>query len=93
MSDWIVRRCEGLTEAESGDELFALHIERGTCYGFNGTATQVWKLIDQPRRVSELRDQLVQKFDVEPDACERDLRELLRDLEQDGLVTLDAAAP
>lgn len=92
MSDWIVCRRPGLTEAEFGDELFALHIEQGTCYGFNMTATEVWKLIDQPRRVSELRDVLGQKFDVGPEECERDLRELLRELEKDGLVSIDAPA-
>ena len=89
MSDWLVRRCEGLTEAESGDELFALHIEKGTCYGFNATATQVWKLIDQPRQVSEICSVLATKFDVEPAVCESQVRELLRELEQDGLVRID----
>lgn len=92
MSDWIVSRCGELIETESGDALFALHIERGTCYGFNATAAQVWKLITQPRRLSELCALLGQKFNVKPETCERDLRDLLRDMEQNGLISLDAPA-
>lgn len=92
MSDWIVKRCAGLSEAELDGELLGLHVERGTCYGFNGTATRIWKMIAHPRRLSEIRDTLVGEYDVDPETCERDLRDLLRDLEQDGLVSIDTAA-
>ena len=92
MDDWIVHRCKGLTEAECGDELFALHIEQGNCYGFNGTATQIWRLIDQPIRVSALCQRLGEKFDVQPDDCARDVLVLLRELEKDGLVRIEAPA-
>jgi len=93
MSDWIVARRAGLSEAELDGELLGLHIERGTCYGFNGTATRIWKMIAQPTRLGALRDALVREYDVDAETCERDLRDLLRELEQDGLVSIDAAAP
>ncbi len=93
MADWIVARREGLSEAELDGELLGLHVERGTCYGFNGTATRIWKMIAQPTRLGALRDALVRDYDVDAETCERDLRDLLRELEQDGLVSIDAAAP
>ena len=93
MSDWIVARRDGLSEAELDGELLGLHVERGTCYGFNGTATRIWKMIAQPVRLSALRDGLVSEYDVAPETCERDLRELLRELEQDGLVSIDDSVP
>ncbi|HEY0324662.1 MAG TPA: PqqD family protein [Allosphingosinicella sp.] len=93
MSDWIVARREGLSEAELDGELLGLHVERGTCYGFNGTATRIWKIIEQPVRLSALRDTLMRDYDVDSETCERDLRELLRELEQDGLVSIDDSAP
>lgn len=93
MADWIVARRAGLSEAELDGELLGLHVERGTCYGFNGTATRIWKMIAQPTRLGALRDALVREYDVDAETCERDLRDLLRELEQDGLVSIDAAAP
>ena len=93
MSDWIVARRDGLSEAELDGELLGLHVERGTCYGFNGTATRIWKMIAQPVRLSVLRDGLVSEYDVAPETCERDLRELLRELERDGLVSIDDSVP
>jgi hypothetical protein len=90
--DPLVSRRDGLIEAEVDGELVALHVENGTCYGFNGTATRIWSLIEAPKRVSELRDLLLQEFDVEPERCEAELRDLLEDLRKDGLVDLEPAA-
>ena len=89
--DLMVTRRAGLIEAEVDGELVALHVDNGTCYGFNGTATRIWAMIEEPKRVSELRDALVGEFDVEPDVCEAQLLDLLRDLEGDGLIELRAA--
>ncbi|WP_166038198.1 PqqD family protein [Sphingosinicella sp. YJ22] len=93
MSDWIVARRAALSEAELDGELLGLHVEQGTCYGFNGTATRVWKMIAQPTRLSALRDALLLQYDVDAETCERDLRGLLRTLEQDGLVSIDDSPP
>jgi hypothetical protein len=84
----IVHRGSGLIEAEVDGEIVALHVENGQCYGFNGTATIIWKLIETPRSVASVRDELLQKFDVEPDVCEAQLMELLRELESDRLIEL-----
>lgn len=90
--EYIVSRRAELIETEVDGELVALHIDNGTCYGFNGTATRIWALIERPRRLSELRDELMREFDVDRELCERQLGELLRELEADGLVELAAAA-
>jgi len=86
--DMLVLRRAGLIEAEVDGELVALHVDNGTCYGFNGTATRIWGMIEQPKRLGELRDALVRDYDVEPDVCEAQLLDLLKDLEADGLVEL-----
>lgn len=89
--DLIVSRRAELIETEVDGELVALHIDNGTCYGFNGTATRIWALIEQPRRLSDLKNELTREFDVDPELCERQLGELLKELEADGLVELAQA--
>jgi hypothetical protein len=80
-----------MIETEVDGELVALHIDNGTCYGFNGTATRVWALIEQPRRFSELKEELLREFDVDAATCEAQLKELLDDLAADGLVEIRPA--
>lgn len=89
--DLLVSRKSGLIEAEVDGELVALHVENGTCYGFNGTATRIWQLVEEPKRLSELRDLLMAEFDVDAETCEQDVRALVKDLEGDGLVEVGAA--
>jgi hypothetical protein len=86
--DYIVRRRSGLLETEIDGELVGLHVDNGTCYGFNTTATRIWSMIEAPQRVSALRDALVADFDVDAATCEAQLIALLRDLESDGLIEL-----
>ena len=84
----MVSRREGLVEAEVDGEIVALHVDKGTCYGFNQTATAVWKLLERPRRLDEICDVLAGEFEVDPGECERDVLALLKDLETDGLIDL-----
>lgn len=90
--DMLVSRRAGLIEAEVDGELVALHVDNGTCYGFNSTATRIWSMIEEPKRLSALRDSLVEEFDVAPEVCEAELLDLLKDLEGDGLVELSPVA-
>ena len=92
MKDPVVRRRGGLIEAEVDGEMVALHVDNGTCYGFNATATRIWSLIAEPRRLSELRDRLLDEYEVAPKECEAQLRELLGELEKDGLIEMDPSA-
>jgi len=91
--DFIVHRREGLIEAEVDGELVALHVDNGTCYGFNVTATQIWAMIAEPKRMSELTQALAAEFDVDPQTCAAEVHDLLKDLEADGLVEMRQDGP
>ena len=84
----IVSRRASLLEAEVDGEVVALDVDSGRCYGFNATATEVWKHIAEPMRLSALRDALTDRYEVDAETCELQLRELLAELERDGLVEL-----
>lgn len=92
LEEMVVARRAGLIEAEVDGELVALHVDNGTCYGFNQTATRIWAMIEEPKRLSEIRDALTGEFDVAPETCEAELLDLLKYLEGDGLVELRPAA-
>jgi len=92
LDDDMVHRRSQLIEAEVDGELVALHVDSGTCYGFNGTATRVWGLIAEPKSLADLRATLLAEYDVNPELCDRQLRELLDELHRDGLIEIKPAA-
>jgi len=87
MSDPVYKRRAELMEAELGDELVALDPSAGECFGFNSVATSVWRELQQPRTFDQLRDALLDQYEVEPGQCAQELEELLDDLAAKGLVT------
>jgi hypothetical protein len=89
-SKLMVRRGAGLIEAEVDGEMVGLHIQNGTCYSFNSSAAQVWKMLDEEKTLAEICTALTAEFEVEPGECEADVRILLDDLASDGLVVLSA---
>lgn len=89
--DLIVERCGEMIETEVDGELVALHVDNGTCYGFNGTATRIWALTEQPKRLSQLKEELLSEFDVDPETCDAQVRELLDELASDGLISIRPA--
>jgi PqqD family protein of HPr-rel-A system len=87
----LVERRGEMIETEVDGELVALHIDNGTCYGFNSTATRIWAMIEQPRLLSDLTEELMREYDVDAATCEAQLRELLDELAADGLVEIRPA--
>ena len=63
-----------------------LNLKAGVYYGLNEVGTRVWNLIQEPRRVSELKDAILQEYEVEPHRCEVDIMTLLQDLLENGLI-------
>jgi hypothetical protein len=77
---------DGVIETAIDDEIVALSIERGTCYGMNRVASRIWSLLEKPIRISDLCDTLVATYKVDPDICERQVLDLLEDLRVEGLI-------
>ena len=77
---------DGFIESVIDDEIVALSIERGTCYGMNRLGSRIWNLLAKPIRISDLCATLVAAYDVESDICERQVLDLLEELRAEGLL-------
>lgn len=53
-------------------------------YTLDEVAARIWELIDGQRRVEEIRDAIVEEYEVSPDVAEADLVEFVQQLEEIG---------
>lgn len=90
MTGQIYTRSAELMEADLGDEIVALHLDEGTCFGFNEVAAWVWRRLAEPATFEQLRDELLDKYDVSPDQCGGELQVLMDDLVAKKLLTRSA---
>jgi hypothetical protein len=84
----IVVAAETPVAAELAGESVILDPDAGIYYGLKGVGTRIWELIQEPRKINEIRDTLLEEYEVEPDGCERDLFALLQDLASKELVEI-----
>jgi Coenzyme PQQ synthesis protein D (PqqD) len=82
----MVVRSVGLIEAEIDNEIVALKIEQGTCYGLNPVGSRIWSLLAAPIRVSDICITLLAEYQVEAATCERQVLDLLEELRAEGLI-------
>ncbi|MBZ5696732.1 MAG: PqqD family peptide modification chaperone [Acidobacteriia bacterium] len=75
-----------------GEEAAILNLKNTVYYGLNPVGARVWSLLQQPRSIGELRDALLDEYDVETERCERDLLDLLENLRAEGLIQVTSAA-
>jgi hypothetical protein len=72
-----------------GSESVILNVNSGVYYGLDEVGNRVWQLLQEPRTVLEIRDALLNEYEVEAGECGRDLLELLHLMQNEGLISVD----
>lgn len=73
-------------------EAAILDLQSGVYYGLDAVGARIWELIQEPKTVTEVRDALLQEFDVEPERCQSDLLALLEQMSQNKLIEIHDAS-
>ena len=72
--------------SDPGGEAAILNLKSGVFYDLDNVGARIWSLMQRPRTVTEIRDVLLEEYDVEPERCERDLLVLLDQLTAENLI-------
>lgn len=67
-------------------EAVVLNLNSGVYFGLNEVGASIWNLLQQPISIGEMRDAIVEEYEVEIAQCEQDLLSLLEDLLATGLI-------
>jgi hypothetical protein len=82
----IVSAVGGQLSAGLEGETVILHLASGTYFGLGAVGARIWELIEKPTSIGDVRDALLEEYDVEAARCERDVLALLGDLEAHHLI-------
>jgi hypothetical protein len=84
--DSVIAATKDQVSCDLGGEAAILDIKSGIYYGLDSIGARIWNLIENPKSVKEVLDVLLQEYEVEAKRCERDLLDLLEELEDKGLI-------
>ena len=61
-------------------------VDMAALYVLNETGARIWSLLDGQRSLADVRDLLVEEYDVKPEAAEGDLLEIVGQLQEIGVL-------
>jgi hypothetical protein len=71
------------------EEAVILNLDNGLYYGLNDSGSHVWELLKAGTTFGRLVDALFDRFDAPRATIEEDLRALLAELQQQGLIQIE----
>jgi hypothetical protein len=74
-----------LTEIE--DEAILLNIDQNKYYGLDELGLQIWKWVEDGNGYDELKQLIINHYDVDESIAEVDLKDFLEQLKEKGLIT------
>jgi hypothetical protein len=82
----VYKKSDSIVSRKIGDECILVPIRQDvgdleSIYTLNESGALIWELIDGKLKVGEIRESLLEAFEVEPEEAERDLIEHLQQLE------------
>ena len=82
----VIAQSSGLLEAAIDEDTVLLSIERGTCYSLNRIGSRIWGMLASPARIADVCATLVAEYRIDRDTCERQVIDLLEELQAEGLI-------
>ena len=86
MNDLLYARRDDTLFAPVGDDIVALNIEQGQCYGMADVSAAVWELLGDAIGLDAICSQLMTRFEVDADTCRTEVRRLLDQMLGEGLI-------
>ena len=82
----VYKKSESIVSRRIGDEYILVPIRQDvgdleSIYTLNETGALIWELIDGKIQVKEIKEKIVEEFEVDPEQAEQDLKEHLQQLE------------
>ena len=85
--DKVYTKSDSIVFRKIADEFILVPIRQNvgdleSIYTLNETGARIWELIDGKKKVNEVKEKVVEEFEVTPEEAEKDIIEHLRQLEE-----------
>jgi hypothetical protein len=85
----IVQRDPEVIAAEADLDLVMVSIATGSYYGLSDVAREIWDAIEQPKRISDLVNDLTARYQIDSVSCEEQTLSFLNALLNEGLLRVE----
>jgi len=79
---------DGVMFNRVGEEIVLLDLDSGTYFGLDPVGARVWELVTGNATIGEAIDAMLEEYDVERETLERDVLQLVGELEAKQLISV-----
>ena len=90
--DSVISPARDVIHSNLADEVVLLDLKSGVYHGLEAVGARIWELLASPVSVRQVRDTLLEEYDVDSHQCEQDLLRLIEELRNHGLVEVRSQA-
>jgi hypothetical protein len=87
MSSVVVATKEQIS-TDLGGEVVILALQSGRYFSLNDVGSLIWNLMQEPKTVLQIRDAILDQYEVEVERCQQDILTLIRNLLAESLVEI-----
>lgn len=89
------------TLSRNGDILYApagtgetvmLNADRGIYYGLNAVASRIWELLENPKSLGQLCQEISAEFETDSQTCQTDVMKFVEDMIANGIAYVSPEA-
>jgi len=85
--DKVYRKNESIVSRKIADEFILVPIRQNvgdleSIYTLNEVAARIWELIDGKRKIREIKERIIEEYEVTPEEAEKDLLVHLQQMEK-----------
>ena len=77
--------------ARVGDEIMMMSPEHGKYIGVNEVGARIWELIEAPKDIATVCEELQREFEVSPEVCKAEVDSFLAEMEKHGAIVVNRA--
>ena len=83
-----LKRSSEPLQAGLDDEVVMMSVEKGSYYSLDPVGAAIWSLLEDPVRVSDLIDKLLEMYDADPEVCQKETVQFLDSMLKEDLVEI-----
>lgn len=85
--DKVYKKCDSIVSRKIADEFILVPIRRNmgdleSIYTLNEVAARIWELIDGKRKIREIKEKIIEEYEITPGEAENDILVHLQQLEK-----------
>lgn len=82
----IIYQNKELNTADIDDEIVMMNINKGKYYGLNSVGTRIWELIESPKSIDRLIQDLIEEYEVDPVICRDNVMTFINRLYEENMI-------